>query len=63
MNSIDKNWVDNHIDSNGEVVIPDGVEKIEAEVFRDNEQITKVVMPDTVIEIGDNAFLGCKNLD
>ncbi len=41
MNSIDKNWVDNHIDSNGEVVIPDGVEKIEAEAFRDNEQKKK----------------------
>lgn len=62
MNSIDKNWVDNHIDSNGEVIIPDGVEKIEPEAFRDNEQVTKVVMPDTVVEIGDNAFSGCSNL-
>ena len=62
MNSIDKNWVDNHIDSNGEVIIPDGVEKIEAEAFRDNELVQKVIMPDTVVEIGDNAFTGCLNL-
>ena len=62
MNSIDKNWVDNHIDSNGEVIIPDGVEKIEPEAFKDNELVRKVIMPDTVIEIGDNAFTGCLNL-
>lgn len=62
MNSIDKNWVDNHIDSNGEVIIPAGVEKIEAEAFRDNELVQKVIMSDTVIEIGDNAFTGCLNL-
>ena len=37
MSSIDKNWVDNHIDNNGEVIIPNGVEKFETEAFRDNE--------------------------
>ena len=63
MSSIDKAWVENHIDSNGEVIIPDGIEKIEPDAFRDNEKVKKVIMPDTVIEIGDNAFLGCKNLE
>ena len=62
MNSIDKNWVDNHIGNNGEVIIPDGVEKIEADAFKDNEQISKVIMPDSVIEIGDRAFNNCSNL-
>lgn len=62
MNSIDKNWVENHIDSNGEVAIPDGVEKIEAEAFANNQYVKKVNMPDTIVEIGINAFNGCSNL-
>ena len=62
MNSIDKNWVDTHIDSNGEVVIPEGIEKIEAQTFANNEKIKRIVMPDSVVEIGGQAFLGCTNL-
>ena len=62
MSSIDKEWVENHIDSNGEVIIPGGIEKIEPEAFRDNEKVKKVIMPDTVIEIGDNAFSYCSKL-
>lgn len=63
MSSIDKEWVENHIDSNGEVVIPEGIEKIEAEAFKDNKLVRKVIMPNTVTEIGDNAFSGCTNLE
>ena len=63
MSSIDKEWVENHIDSNGEVVIPEGIEKIEAEAFKDNKLVRKVVMPNTLTEIGDNAFSGCTNLE
>lgn len=33
MSSIDKEWVEKNIDNNGEVVIPEGIEKIE---FKDN---------------------------
>mgnify|MGYP003301793235 CR=1 FL=1 len=62
MNSIDKNWVDTHVDSNGEVIIPEGIEKIEAEAFIDNQLVKKVVMPNTIVEIGANAFTGCINL-
>lgn len=62
MNSIDKNWVDIHIDSTGEVVIPEGVEKIEAQAFANNEKVKRIVMPDSVVEIGVQAFLGCTNL-
>ena len=63
MNSIDKSWVDTHVDSNGEVVIPEGVEKIEAEAFSDNQLVKKVVMPNTIVEVGENAFSGCTNLE
>ena len=63
MSSIDKAWVENHIDSNGEVIIPEGIEKIEAEAFKDNKLVRKVVMPNTLTEIGDNAFSGCTNLE
>lgn len=62
MNSINKDWVANHIDSNGEVVIPDGVEKIEAQAFAKNDKVKKVVMPDSVVEIGEQAFYDCTNL-
>ena len=62
MNSIDENWVEKHIDSDGTIIIPDGIEKIEAEAFLNNIMIKKVVMPDTILEIGDEAFNGCSNL-
>ena len=62
MSSINKEWVENHIDSNGEVIIPEGIEKIEPEAFKDNELVRKVIMPDSITEIGDNAFSGCSNL-
>lgn len=63
MNSIDKNWVDSHVNSNGEVIIPEGVEKIEAEAFMDNQQVKKVIMPNSIVEIAENAFSGCTNLE
>ena len=63
MNSIDKNWVDNHIDSNGEVVIPEGVEKIEPQAFAQNKNVRKVIMPNSVSEIGDKSFALCPNLE
>ncbi len=63
MNSIDRNWVDNHIDSNGEVVIPEGIEKVEPMAFAGNEKVRKIVIPDTVTEIGDKAFALCPNLE
>lgn len=62
MNSIDKSWVDTHIDSNGEVVIPEGVEKVEEQAFANNEKVKRIIMPDSVVEIGGQAFFGCTNL-
>ena len=46
----------------GDIVIPDGVEKIADETFKDNTKITGVVCPDSLREIGNHAFWGCKNL-
>lgn len=63
MNSIDKNWVNSHVNSNGEIIIPEGVEKIEAEAFMDNQLVKKVVMPNSIVEVAENAFSGCTNLE
>ncbi|MBO5632097.1 MAG: leucine-rich repeat domain-containing protein, partial [Aeriscardovia sp.] len=46
----------------GNIVIPDGVEKIADNSFKDNTKITVVVCPDSLREIGNYAFWGCKNL-
>lgn len=45
----------------GEVVLPDGVELIEAAVFQD-ASITGVTLPQSLKTISINAFFGCKNL-
>ncbi len=48
------------------VTIPDGVEKIGDNVFADdiepNETITKIIIPDSVLEISANAFAWCQAL-
>lgn len=62
METIDKNWVNEHINENGEVIIPDGVEKIDAQAFAQNSNVKKVIMPNSVTEIGDKAFALCENL-
>lgn len=46
----------------GNIVIPDGVEKIAENAFEDNTNITGVICPDSLREIGDRAFIGCRNL-
>lgn len=40
----------------GEVIIPDGVTSVAANVFKDNKSITKVVFPEGLISIGNSAF-------
>ena len=62
MNSIDKSWVDTHIDSNGEVTIPEGVEVIKKGAFQGNNKIKRVIMPDSVVGIEPRAFADCPNL-
>ena len=47
----------------GDIVIPEGVTKIGAEVFRGKKKITGVVVPEGVREIGDFAFCDCIKLE
>lgn len=46
----------------GEVVIPDGICKIDRRVFENRADITSVVIPEGVEEIDPDAFANCKNL-
>lgn len=62
MNSIDKNWVDSHVNSNGEVVIPEGVQVIKKGAFQENNKIKKIIMPNSIIGIEARAFADCPNL-
>ena len=47
----------------GEVVIPNGVVKIEDFAFRGCQLITSVIIPEGVTEIGCGAFSGCARLE
>lgn len=46
-----------------EVVIPEEVTVIDAEVFRNNQTITHVKLPSGLVKIGDRSFEFCKNLN
>lgn len=46
----------------GDIIIPDGVEKIAEKAFEDNTNITSVVFPTSLRVIENHAFWGCKNL-
>ena len=48
---------------NGNIVIPEGVEKIADDAFKDNTNITGVECPDSLREIGNHSFWGCTNLN
>ena len=45
-----------------DLVIPDGVQFINKEVFRSFPKLESVVMPDSVIQIGDYVFAGSRKL-
>lgn len=47
----------------GIIVIPEGIEKIADDAFKENTKITGVVCPNSLREIGEHAFLGCENLE
>lgn len=49
-------------DCKGDVVIPDGVEKIVICAFKSCQNITSVTVPESVTEIWCRAFAGCTNL-
>ncbi len=46
----------------GAVTIPEGVKKIAPAVFMDNTSINSVNLPLSLLEVGEDAFRGCKNL-
>lgn len=46
----------------GDVVIPEGVKKIDAYAFSGCNNITSITMPDSVTDIGRYAFSSCVNL-
>lgn len=45
-----------------DLVIPEGIININAEVFSGLECIESVIVPNSVTSIGSNAFYGCKNI-
>lgn len=45
------------------VTIPAGVRIIAAGCFKDNKYIQKLFLPDSLISIGEEAFMGCENLE
>lgn len=45
------------------VVLPDGLETIGAEAFRDCPEIRGMYIPESVRSIGENAFANCKSLE
>ena len=47
---------------NGVLYIKDGATEIKASAYRNNNEITKVVIPSTVTKIGELAFQTCGNL-
>lgn len=43
-------------------IIPEGTERIEYGEFMDCEELTSIILPESLSYIAPNAFLGCKNL-
>lgn len=59
--------VDGYVGASGDLLLPAALENkpitaIAPEAFRDNTELTGVLIPDTVTAIGDNAFAGCTGL-
>ena len=46
-----------------EIVIPNGVTRIEDQAFRGCDTLESIVMPNSVTQIGESAFLFCSNLN
>ena len=44
------------------LIIDDGTTEIKANAYKDNKEISKVIIPSSVTKIGKLAFQNCKNL-
>ena len=53
--------LNNHL--SGEVVIPNGFTDIEVSAFKDMKNITRIVLPKTLLHIDERAFWGCERLE
>lgn len=51
-----------YIDENGTLTIPEGVERIRSEAYKNCAEIKRVVLPKSLRLIGRRAFQGCENL-
>lgn len=49
--------------TNGKFIIPEGITKIAAKAFAGLNELTAVSFPKSLVEIGDDAFLDCPNLE
>lgn len=45
-----------------EFTVPEGVTRIEALAFRENDNLTKVILPESLVSIGHKAFYSCAAL-
>lgn len=52
-----------YVGPGGDVVIPDGVKRIDCSAFANCSTLTSVVIPEGVTSIGTNAFVWCNNLE
>ena len=51
------------VDENGNYEIPEGTTEIYPALFKDNDFIRTIKIPETVVSIGKEAFMYCKNLE
>lgn len=51
------------VSATGELVFSDEVERIESKAYAKNKEVTRVVLPKNLKQIGDSAFYECTNLE
>lgn len=60
--NVDNLIISNYTGKEKDVIIHEGVLRIEAGAFKDNKDIVSVYLPKSLIYIGDEAFSGCTSL-
>ena len=53
---------DSQLNNFEEILLPDSIEEIFINQFKDNKTLKRLVLPESVRKIGPNAFDGCENL-